>query len=72
MVQEKKIQREGEVIESLPNASFRVLLDDNSVVLAHLAGKLRIYRIQVLVGDKVVVEMTPYDKSRGRIVYRKK
>lgn len=72
MVKEQKIQKDGEVIESLPNASFRVLLDDKSIVLAHLAGKLRLYRIQVLVGDKVVVEMTPYDKTRGRIIYRKK
>ena len=68
---EAKIRKEGVVVESLPNAYFRVSLnDDNSIVLAHLAGKLRINRIKILPGDKVTVELTPYDKTRGRITYR--
>lgn len=67
-----KIEKEGEVIEALPNAMFRVKLTEGSVVLCHLAGKMRIYRIRVMPGDKVRVAMTPYDKSRGRIFYRVK
>jgi len=67
---QKKILRKGKVIEALPNTLFRVLLDDGDEILAHLAGKLRIYRIKVLPGDKVTVEMSPYDSKRGRIVYR--
>ncbi len=68
---EAKIRKEGVVVESLPNTYFRVSLnDDNSIVLAHLAGKLRINRIKILPGDKVTVELTPYDKTRGRITYR--
>ncbi|MFA5742571.1 MAG: translation initiation factor IF-1 [Candidatus Paceibacterota bacterium] len=68
---EAKIRKEGVVVESLPNAYFRVSLnDDSSIVLAHLAGKLRINRIKILPGDKVTVELTPYDKTRGRITYR--
>ncbi|MDD4625066.1 MAG: translation initiation factor IF-1 [Candidatus Paceibacterota bacterium] len=68
---EAKIRKEGVVVESLPNAYFRVSLnEDNSIILAHLAGKLRIHRIKILPGDKVTVELTPYDKTRGRITYR--
>ncbi len=68
---EAKIRKEGVVVESLPNTYFRVSLnDDSSIVLAHLAGKLRINRIKILPGDKVTVELTPYDKTRGRITYR--
>ena len=68
---EEKIRKEGMVVESLPNANFRVSLnEDGSIVLAHLAGKLRINRIKILPGDKVTVELTPYDKTRGRITYR--
>ncbi len=59
-------------METLPNANFRVKLDDGKEVLCHLAGKLRIYRIKILPGDRVTVEMTPYDENRGRIVYRGK
>lgn len=70
---EKKILRKkGRVIESLPSTHFRVLLEDGSEIIAHLAGKLRIYRIKVLPGDDVTVEMSPYDSKRGRIVYRGK
>ena len=66
-----KIIRQGKVIEALPNATFRIELDDdNRVVLGHLAGKMRLFYIRVLVGDKVKVEMTPYDDKKGRIVQR--
>jgi translation initiation factor IF-1 len=66
------IKKEGVVIESLPNGFFKVQLEDSSEVLAHLAGKLRVFKIRILPGDKVTVEMTPYDDRRGRIVFRKK
>jgi translation initiation factor IF-1 len=66
----EKIRKKGIVIETLPNANFRVRLDDGSEVLCHLAGKLRIYRIKILTGDKVTVELSPYDQKRGRIIYR--
>ena len=68
----KKIRKFGTVIESLPSVNFRVKLDDRKEVLCHLAGKLRIYRIKILPGDRVTVEMSPYDEKRGRIVYRGK
>lgn len=69
----KKISKhEGQVTEALPNAQFRVKLDDGREVLAHLAGKMRLYHIKILSGDKVIVEMSPYDEKRGRIVYRGK
>ncbi len=67
-----KIKKEGTVLESLPDGFFKVLLEDKSEVLAHLAGKLRVYRIRILPGDKVTVETTPYDPRRGRIIFRKK
>lgn len=67
------ITLDGSVLESLPNAMFRVALNDNGhVVLAHLSGKIRINNINILVGDRVRVEITPYDLSKGRIVYRYK
>jgi len=69
---QKKILRKGKVIEALPNTLFRVLLEDGSEILAHLAGKLRLFRIKILPGDKVTVEISPYDPKRGRIVYRGK
>lgn len=68
----KKLRKSGIVVEALPNANFRVRLEDGKVILCHLAGKMRIYRIRVLPGDKVTVELTPYDENRGRIVYRGK
>jgi translation initiation factor IF-1 len=71
-VEKKIIRKSGKIIETLPNANFRVKLDDGKEVLCHLAGKLRLYRIKILPGDIVTVEMTPYDESRGRIVYRGK
>jgi len=67
-----EIKKEGRVIEALPSLTFKVQLEDGKEVLAHLAGKLRIYRIKILPGDKVTVEMSPYDDKRGRIVYRLK
>jgi translation initiation factor IF-1 len=67
---EEKVEVEGEVVEALPNLLFRVKLDVGHEVLAHLAGKMRRYRIRVLPGDRVRVELTAYDLSRGRIVYR--
>ena len=69
----KKMSRKtGVVIEALPSTNFRVRLDNGNEVLCHLAGKLRMYRIKILPGDKVTVEMSPYDEKRGRIVYRGK
>ena len=72
MVQKKEADRkEGIITESLRNAIFRVRLDgDDKEILAHLAGKLRLHHIKILPGDRVVVELSPYDSSRGRIVYR--
>jgi len=63
---------EGQVLENLPNANFRVELDDKRVVLCHLSGKMRINRIKVIPGDRVKIETTPYDENKGRIVYRVK
>lgn len=65
-------KKEGIVLEALPNASFKVKLDDGKEVIAHIAGKLRIYRIRILPGDKVTVELSQYDETRGRITYRGK
>jgi len=68
----EKEKVEGKVLEALPSARFKVQLENGNEVIAHLAGKLRRFRIKVLPGDKVLVEMTPYDENRGRIVYRLK
>jgi len=70
MPSEKKEKIQGTVIEPLPNTHFKVKLDDGREINAHLAGKMRIHRIKVLAGDRVTVEMSPYD-DKGRIVYRK-
>lgn len=70
--QQEKSTQEGVVIEALPGLTFRVELDDGREVLAHLAGKMRLNFIRVLVGDRVTVEFGPYDKDKGRIVYRSK
>jgi translation initiation factor IF-1 len=70
--QEEKIEKEGVVREVLPNAFFRVELNDGRRVLAHISGKMRRYRIRVLAGDKVRVELSSYDPERGRIVFRYK
>ncbi len=70
MAKEEALEFPGTVTELLPNAMFRVKLDNNHEVLAHTAGKMRKHRIRVLAGDKVLVEMTPYDLTKGRITYR--
>jgi translation initiation factor IF-1 len=67
---EEKLLVEGTIVEALPNTQFRVELDNGHQVLAYLSGKMRRYYIRILVGDRVRVEMTPYDLSRGRITYR--
>ena len=66
------IELEGTILESLPNAMFRVELENGHEILAHISGKIRKNFIRILPGDKVIVEMTPYDLSRGRITYRLK
>lgn len=71
-VKKDVIEAEGTVVEALPNAMFRVELDEGHKVLAHLCGKMRMYYIRVLLGDRVKVELSPYDLTRGRIVYRYK
>jgi translation initiation factor IF-1 len=70
MAKEKMIQADGSIVENLPNASFRVKLDNGHEVLAHISGKMRMHYIKILPGDKVTVELSPYDLSRGRITYR--
>jgi translation initiation factor IF-1 len=72
MAKEESIQVEGTVVEALPNAMFRVELENGHKVLAHVSGKMRMHFIKILSGDKVTVELSPYDLSRGRIVYRYK
>lgn len=72
MAKEETITVEGRVIEPLPNAMFRVELDNGHVVLAHISGKMRMHFIKILPGDKVTLELSPYDLSRGRITYRYK
>ncbi|NUM25342.1 MAG: translation initiation factor IF-1 [Candidatus Buchananbacteria bacterium] len=64
------IEVDGEVIELLPAASFKVVLDNGHEVLAHLSGKMRMFKIRILPGDKVKVQLTPYDLTKGRITYR--
>ncbi|MDQ2696062.1 MAG: translation initiation factor IF-1 [Pseudomonadota bacterium] len=70
MPKEDHIEMEGTVIETLPNTMFRVQLDNGHVVTAHISGRMRKHYIRILTGDKVKVELTPYDLSKGRIVYR--
>ncbi|MFN2490676.1 MAG: translation initiation factor IF-1 [Actinomycetota bacterium] len=69
---EEGIQIEGSVLETLPNAMFRVELDNGHQVLAHISGKMRMHYIRILPGDRVLVELSPYDLTRGRVVYRYK
>jgi translation initiation factor IF-1 len=69
---EEGIQVEGTVIEPLPNAMFKVELDNGHQVLAHISGKMRMHYIRILPGDRVLIELSPYDLSRGRVVYRYK
>ena len=70
MAKEASIEVEGTVVESLPNAMFRVELTNGHKILAHISGKMRMHYIRILPGDKVSVEMSPYDLTRGRITYR--
>lgn len=70
MAKDGVIEIEGKVIETLPNAMFQVELENGHIVLAHVSGKIRMHFIRILPGDKVTVELSPYDLSRGRITYR--
>jgi translation initiation factor IF-1 len=72
MPKEEAIQVEGKVLETLPNAMFRVELENGHKVLAHISGKMRMHFIKILPGDKVTVELSPYDLTRGRIIFREK
>jgi translation initiation factor IF-1 len=72
MAKEEPIRVEGRVLETLPNAMFRVELENRHQVLAHISGKMRMHFIKILPGDKVTLELSPYDLSRGRITYRSK
>ena len=72
MAKEESIEVEGTVLEPLPNAMFRVELDNGHKILAHISGKMRMHFIRILVGDKVKVQLSPYDLTRGRITYRHK
>ena len=72
MSKEETIQMQGEIAETLPNATFRVKLENGHIVLCHISGKMRMNYIRILPGDKVTVELTPYDLTRGRIVFRAK
>ena len=70
MPKEEAIEVEGTVVESLPNARFRVRLENNHIVLAHISGKMRKFYIRILTGDQVTLQLSPYDLNRGRITYR--
>lgn len=72
MAKEEAIKVDGTIVETLPNASFRVELENGHKVLAHISGKMRMHFIKILPGDKVTVELSPYDLTRGRIIYRYK
>lgn len=72
MAKQKPLEADGVVVEALPNATFRVELDNGHKVLAHIAGKMRMYYIKILPGDRVKLEIPLYDMSKGRIVYRYK
>ena len=72
MAKEDTIQMQGEILETLPNATFKVKLENDHIVLGHISGKMRMHYIKILPGDKVRVEMSPYDLSKGRISFRYK
>ena len=72
MAKDDVIQMQGEIVDNLPNATFRVKLENGHMVLGHISGKMRMNYIRILPGDKVPVELTPYDLSRARIVFRTK
>jgi len=70
MAKEEAIQMDGVVVETLPNTTFKVELENGHIVMAHISGKMRKHYIRILTGDNVTVELTPYDLSKGRIIYR--
>jgi translation initiation factor IF-1 len=70
MPEKEIVEAKGEVIEALPNALFKILLDSGQQIIGHLSGKMRIHYIRLVPGDKVLVEMTPYDLSKGRVIRR--
>ena len=72
MAKDDVIQMQGEILENLPNATFRVKLENGHIVLGHISGKMRMHYIKILPGDKVALELSPYDLTRGRIVLRHK
>ena len=72
MAKEDQIEMEGEVVDTLPNTMFRVKLENDHVITAHISGKMRKHYIRILTGDKVKVEMTPYDLTKGRITFRER
>ncbi|MEC5399480.1 translation initiation factor IF-1 [Uliginosibacterium sp. H1] len=72
MSKEDVIEMQGEVTENLPNATFKVKLENGHIVLGHISGKMRMHYIRILPGDKVTVQLTPYDLTKGRIVFRSK
>ncbi len=72
MAKQPSIEQDGTIIEALSNAMFRVELENGHVIIAHISGKMRMHYIKILPGDKVVVEMSPYDLTKGRITYRYK
>lgn len=72
MVKEDVIEMEGTITDTLPNTMFRVKLENDHTIIAHISGKMRKHYIRILTGDKVTVEMTPYDLSKGRITYRER
>ena len=72
MSKEETIQMQGEIVETLPNATFRVKLENGHIVLGHISGKMRMHYIKILPGDKVTVDLTPYDLTRARIIFRAK
>ncbi len=71
MNKENNIEINGIVIESLPNTTFKVKLENNNIIIAHISGRMRKNYIRILTGDKVIVEITPYDLKKGRIIFRK-
>ncbi len=72
MPKEDQIEMDGEVIDTLPNTTFRVKLENGHIIEAHISGKMRKHYIRILTGDKVKVEMTPYDLTKGRITFRER
>ena len=72
MAKEDVIEMQGEVVENLPNATFRVRLESGHIILGHISGRMRMHYIRILPGDRVTVQLTPYDLTKGRIVFRTK